>query len=108
MIRNINDLAEIKKTYEEKMSGYKYQALVCFGTGCTSSGCKVIRDTLLEEIEKYGLQNDVAVIERGCMGTCAVGPVVYILPDETYYTEMTPDKVREIVQKHFIGGEPVT
>ena len=107
MIRSIADLQEIKKTYEEKMAGYKYQALVCFGTGCTSSGCKVIRDTLIEEIEKYGLQNDVAVIERGCMGTCAVGPVVYILPDETYYTEMTPDKVREIVQKHFIGGEPV-
>ncbi len=108
MIRSINDLAEIKKTYEEKMSGYKYQALVCFGTGCTSSGCKVIRDTLIEEIEKYGLQNDVAVIERGCMGTCAVGPVVYILPDETYYTEMTPEKVRDIVVKHFIGGQPVT
>ena len=107
MIRSITDLQEIKKTYEEKMAGYKYQALVCFGTGCTSSGCKVIRDTLIEEIEKYGLQNDVAVIERGCMGTCAVGPVVYILPDETYYTEMTPEKIREIVQKHFIGGEPV-
>ena len=55
MIRSIADLKEIKKTYEEKMGRYKYQALVCFGTGCTSSGCKVIRDTLIEELEKYGL-----------------------------------------------------
>lgn len=107
MIQSISDLSAIKKAYEEKMGKYKYQALVCFGTGCTSSGCKVIRDTLVEEIEKYGLTDDVAVIERGCMGTCAVGPVVYILPDETYYTEMTPEKIREIVQKHFIGGKPV-
>lgn len=42
------------------------------------------------------------------MGTCAVGPVVYVLPDETYYTEMTPERVKDVVQKHFIGGEPVT
>ena len=41
------------------------------------------------------------------MGTCAVGPVVYVLPDETYYTEMTPEKVREVVRKHFVGGQPV-
>lgn len=107
MIRSIQDLEKIKKTYDEKMGKYEYQALVCFGTGCTSSGCKVIRDTLVEELAANGLSDKVAVIERGCMGTCAVGPVVYILPDETYYTEMTPDKIREIVQKHFIGGNPV-
>ena len=107
MIKSIQDLTAIKAAYEEKMGTYKYQARVCFGTGCTSSGCKAIRDTLLEEIAKYGLQDEVAVIERGCMGTCAVGPVIYILPDETYYTEMTPEKTREIVRKHFIGGQPI-
>jgi len=107
VIRSIQDLQEIKKTYEEKMGKYKYQALVCFGTGCTSSGCKLIRDTLVEELEANCLSDKVAVIERGCMGTCAVGPVVYVLPDETYYTEMTPDKFREIVKKHFLGGKPV-
>ena len=107
MISSIQDLSTIKAAYEEKMGKYKYQALVCFGTGCTSSGCKDIRDTLIEEIEKYGLQDEVAVIERGCMGTCAVGPVIYVLPDETYYTEMTPEKTRDIVKKHFIGGQPI-
>ena len=107
MIKSIADLSTIKAEYEEKMGKYQYQALICFGTGCHSSGCKVIRDVLVEELEKYGLTDKVAVIERGCMGTCAVGPVVYILPDETYYTEMTPDKVRDVVQKHFIGGKPV-
>ncbi len=107
MIKSIADLKNVKKTYREKMGKYKYQALVCFGTGCTSAGCKEVRDALVEEVEKRGLTKDVAIIERGCMGTCAVGPVVYILPDESYYTEMTPDKVREVVEKHFIGGNPI-
>jgi len=82
--------------------------MVCYGTGCMSSGCKNVRDAMVEELEKAGLTDKVAVIERGCMGTCAVGPVVYVLPDETYYTEMTPERVKDVVQKHFIGGEPVT
>lgn len=108
MIQSVADLKTIKKSYRTKMGKYKYQALVCFGTGCTSAGCKEVRDALVEEVERHGLKKDVAIIERGCMGTCAVGPVVYILPDETYYTEMTAEKVKDVVEKHFIGGEPVT
>ena len=107
MIKSIADLQSMKELYQEKMGQYSHLAMVCYGTGCMSSGCKDVRDALVEELEKAGLTNDVAVIERGCMGTCAVGPVVYVLPDETYYTEMTPDRVKDVVKKHFIGGEPV-
>ena len=108
MIRSIADLQQMKQTYLEKMGQYSHLCMVCYGTGCMSSGCKNVRDALVEELEKAGLTEKVAVIERGCMGTCAVGPVVYVLPDETYYTEMTPDRVKDVVQKHFLGGEPVT
>ena len=107
MIRSIADLQSMKTAYLEKMGQYQYQCLVCFGTGCVSSKCEAIRDTLVEELERLGLTDKVAVIETGCIGTCAVGPILYVLPDETYYTEMTPDKVREIVQKHFADGTPV-
>ena len=107
MIRSIADLETMKKEYEEKMGQYSHLCMICYGTGCMSSGCKDVRDAMVEELEKAGLTDQVAVIERGCMGTCAVGPVVYILPDETYYTEMTPERVKDVVQKHFIGGEPV-
>mgnify|MGYP002595233177 CR=1 FL=1 len=108
MIRSIADLQQMKEAYLEKMGQYTHLCMVCYGTGCMSSGCKNVRDAMVEELEKAGLSDKVAVIERGCMGTCAVGPVVYVLPDETYYTEMTPDRVKDVVQKHFIGGEPVT
>ena len=107
MIRSIADLQAMKEAYQEKIGQYDYLALVCYGTGCVSSGCKAVRDAMVEELEAFGLSDRVAVIERGCMGTCAVGPVVYILPDETYYTEMTPERVKDVVKKHFIGGEPV-
>ena len=107
MIRSIADLQAMKEAYQEKIGQYDYLALVCYGTGCVSSGCKAVRDAMVEELEAFGLSDRVAVIERGCMGTCAGGPVVYILPDETYYTEMTPERVKDVVKKHFIGGEPV-
>ena len=107
MIRSIADLQLMKDAYLDKMGQYKYLALVCYSTGCISSGCKAVRDAMVEEIEKQGLTDKVAVIEGGCMGTCAVGPVVSVFPDETYYTEMTSDKVKDVVRKHFIGGKPV-
>ena len=107
MITRIDDLNRIKDEYLAKMGKYDHQALICYGTGCTSSNCQGVHAALTEELEKYGLTDKVAVIERGCMGTCAVGPVVYILPDETYYTEMNAEKIREVVKKHFIGGKPV-
>ena len=107
MIRSIADLDRMKEAYLEKMGKYEHLVLVCYSTGCISSGCKAVRDAMVEEIEKQGLTDKVAVIEGGCMGTCAVGPVVSVFPEKTYYTEMTPEKVRQVVKKHFIGGKPV-
>ncbi|MCL1809066.1 MAG: FAD-dependent oxidoreductase [Clostridiales bacterium] len=101
------DLARIKAAYNDAMAGYDYQVLICYGTGCVSANCEEVRNVLVEELEKHGLTSKVAVIERGCMGTCAVGPVVYVLPDETYYTEMDAEKMRAVVAKHLIGGNPV-
>jgi len=107
MITNITDLKKIKENYLAKMGKYEYSAMICYGTGCVASNCEEVRNVLVEELEKHGLTEKVAVVERGCMGTCAVGPVVYVLPDETYYTEIDGKKIRDIVTKHFIGKQPV-
>ena len=72
MIRSIADLQQMKEAYLEKMGQYTHLCMVCYGTGCMSSGCKNVRDAMVEELEKAGLSDKVAVIERGCMGTCAV------------------------------------
>ena len=107
LINNLEDLQEIKKEYNEMMGGYKYQAFICGGTGCVSANCAEVEAALRAELAKRGMQNDVAVIKRGCMGTCAVGPVVYVLPEGAYYTEMTPEKMRSVVDSHFIHGKVV-
>ncbi|HHU32572.1 MAG TPA: FAD-dependent oxidoreductase [Clostridia bacterium] len=107
MIQTLEDLKKIKKTYLEKLAGYKYQALICGGTGCISAGCAAVERELKRVLEEKGFTEQVTIIKRGCMGTCAVGPVLFVLPDETYYTEVTPEKVEKIVEQHFINGKVV-
>ena len=108
MIRSIEDLKEIKKNYLDELGSYKYQVLVCGGTGCISANSQAVCDALYASVEKHGLNDKVKIIPHGgCMGTCAVGPIAYVLPDGTYYTELNPEKVEEIVEKHFIDGAPV-
>lgn len=103
-INNIADLQNIKKAYNDNLSKYKYQVLVCGGAGCISSNCGEVKDALINSLAENNLSDKVAVIETGCMGTCAVGPVVLILPDETFYTKVTPEIINEIVKSHIING----
>ena len=73
----------------------------------SSSNCALIRDTVISESEKAGLKDDVKVYETGCMGTCAVGPVMLVLPDRIFYTELTEQKVKDIVQSHLVNGKMI-
>ena len=73
--------------------------LICGGTGCTSSGSKLIQDTFAKEIEAMGLQDEVKIVQTGCFGLCALGPVVIVYPDGTFYSRVTADDVKEIVDK---------
>ncbi|MGI6449419.1 MAG: NADH-ubiquinone oxidoreductase-F iron-sulfur binding region domain-containing protein [Desulfitobacteriia bacterium] len=103
-INRIEDLENIKKNYNEKLSKYNYQVLVCGGAGCVSSNCGEVKEALIKCLKEYNLENKVAVMETGCMGTCAVGPVLLILPDQIFYTEVNPEKMTEIVKSHLING----
>ena len=81
--------------------------LVCGGTGCTSSGSVNIRLALEEEIKKQGLAEEIKVIQTGCFGFCAQGPIVKVMPDNVFYVQVTPDDAKEIVEKHIVGKELV-
>ena len=81
--------------------------LICGGTGCTSSGSKVLISTFEKEIEKNGLAEEVKVVQTGCFGLCALGPVVIIYPDGTFYSRVTPENVKEIVEEHLLKGRVV-
>ena len=81
--------------------------LICGGTGCTSSGSVKIQDIFAKSIEANGLQDEVKVVQTGCFGLCALGPVVIVHPDGTFYSRVEPDDVEEIVTEHLLKGRVV-
>ncbi len=81
--------------------------LCCGGTGCTSSGSQKIQDAFVAEIERQGLAEEVKVVQTGCFGLCALGPVVILYPDGTFYSRVEESDVAEIVSEHLLKGRPV-
>jgi NADP-reducing hydrogenase subunit HndC len=82
--------------------------LVCTGTGCTSGGSFATRDALLAELKKHGLDNEIEVVETGCMGRCDLGPVCLVHPDGTFYKNVLAADVPMLVEEHFVKGRPYT
>ena len=87
---------------------YRSQVLICGGTGCTSSGSMKIAEKLEEEIEKNGLADEVKVVRTGCFGLCALGPVMIVYPEGTFYSMVKVEDIPEIVEEHLLKGRVVT
>ncbi len=89
------------------MATYKNYVLVCGGTGCESSKSGDIFTNLQKAIKDNNLQHDVQVVKTGCFGFCEQGPIVKILPENTFYVKVKPDDAEEIVAEHLIKGRPI-
>ncbi len=87
---------------------YRSQVLVCGGTGCTSSGSHKIVERLKEEIEKQGLTDEVEIIQTGCHGLCALGPIMIVYPEAAFYSMVKEENIPEIVSEHLLKGNVVT
>lgn len=83
------------------------QILICGGTGCKASASHVIAERLQQAIEKNKITDRVNVITTGCFGFCEKGPIVKIIPDNTFYTQVTPEDAGEIISQHIIGGRKI-
>ena len=81
--------------------------LICGGTGCTSSGSVKIMNAMNAEIAAKGLADEVKVVGTGCFGLCALGPIMIVYPEGTFYSCVTVDDVPEIVEEHLLKGRPV-
>lgn len=90
-----------------KKCEYKYQVLVCGGTGCTSSGSKRVIEKLEEEIKKNGLEKDVHIVRTGCFGLCSLGPIMIVYPEGSFYARVTTDEIPKIVEQHLKNGKVV-
>ncbi len=83
------------------------QILTCGGTGCKASSSHLIVENLKKCIIAAGIADKVEVITTGCFGFCEKGPIVKIIPDNTFYTQVTPEDAEEIVKEHIIGGKRI-
>ena len=81
--------------------------LVCGGTGCRASQSDAILDNLKSVLEENNLENEVQVVKTGCFGFCEKGPIVKVMPDNTFYTQVKPEDAKEIVAEHIIKGRKV-
>ncbi len=86
-------ILSVRKTCIEKVaqakeegSAHSKHILICGGTGCTSSGSESMISAIDEEIKNHNLEDEVCVIRTGCHGLCALGPIMIVYPDDTFYS----------------------
>jgi NADH-quinone oxidoreductase subunit F len=89
------------------MEIWRSHVLVCAGAGCVSSGCREVRDALVQGITEFGLQSEIKVIETGCIGSCDLGPIVVIYPEGVFYQKLKPADARLIAEEHLFKGRVV-
>ena len=81
--------------------------LCCGGTGCTSSGCDAIIKEMEAQLAAHDLEKEFKVIKTGCFGLCALGPIMIVYPEGAFYSRVTPEDVKEIVEEHLVKGRVV-
>ena len=113
-MKTIEELEQIRSKMKEelelrvntKADTREKHILVCRGTGCTSSKSPKIIENFRRIIEEKNIQN-VRVIQTGCFGLCAKGPIVIIRPEETFYANVKPEDCEEIIESHICEGKKV-
>jgi NADH-quinone oxidoreductase subunit F/NAD(P)H dehydrogenase (quinone)/NADP-reducing hydrogenase subunit HndC len=102
------DLERIKASQEERLAFRdKTYLLICGGTGCHATGSIRVKDALVTAIDEKGLGTSVQVIETGCNGFCAMGPILVVHPGDIFYQKLTVEDIPELVESHLIKGNPV-
>jgi len=86
---------------------YRANVLVCGGTGCTASGSQPLMEALKSEIVRRGLEGEVRVVETGCRGFCAMGPVMIVYPEGIFYCQVQAEDVPELVEETLVKGRVV-
>jgi NADH-quinone oxidoreductase subunit F len=121
-INSYEELLELNKKYKpllklrnlkqeeiptEEKDIEKRDILICGGTGCKASRSEQILRNFNRYIDLAGLTNKVHVSITGCFGFCEKGPIVKVLPDNVFYTHVTPEDVEDIVREHLMNGNVV-
>lgn len=118
MLKNREDLIELRQAYAASIKLQTRKILVCAGTGCVAGGSLDIHDELIRLIEEKGikcsveLENDphdetIGVKKSGCHGFCEMGPLVRIEPEGILYTKVKLSDCEDIVNQTIVEGKVV-
>lgn len=88
------------------MNKIRTQLMLCGGTGCHSTGSIAVKEAINNELRRHGLNEEIQIIETGCNGFCALGPVMLVHPEGIFYQKLTVDEVPKLVEEHFLKGRP--
>ncbi len=102
-----DNLDSIRAAVRERLDQYRGLLMVCTGTGCVAAGAFDLADELRGLLEERGLEDDYLVINTGCNGFCAMGPIMVVQPEGLFYEKLSSVALRRIVDQHLVGGEPV-
>lgn len=104
----LDDLKAIKEKHADRLAFKdKTYLLICGGTGCHATGSIKVKDALEQEIAARQLQEKVEVVETGCNGFCAMGPIMVVHPGDIFYQKIQVEDIPAIIDQHLINGKPV-
>jgi len=86
------------------MKMFRAHLLLCGGTGCTASGSPEVKKALIAELLKRGLSEEIKLVETGCNGFCALGPIMVVYPEGVIYMSIKPEDIPELVEEHLVKG----
>lgn len=94
------------------MSYYKQHLFVCTNlrsdgrASCQDHGADELRAYLKNKVKEAGLAGPkgVRINHAGCLDRCALGPVMVVYPDETWYRYHSREDVDEIFESHLRQG----
>jgi len=89
------------------MSTFRTEILLCTGTGCKMTGADEVKAVLESEIKRHGLEREIRIVETGCNGFCAQGPLAVVQPEGIFYQKLRPEDIPFLVEEHFLKGRPV-
>lgn len=107
-IKSVNDLNEIKTSYQSQEAHYPYVAHICYAAGCLSSDCREVKEAFVKALEHEKLSDKVKIKQTGCMGACTLGPTLIINPGRTLYCNLKPSDMPHIVKEHIRKGKIAT
>ncbi len=89
------------------MAAVRSHVLVCAGASCVSSGCQAVAEALRTELHRHGLDEEIMLVQTGCIGSCDLGPVIITYPEGVFYQKVKAEDVAEIVENHLLKGRVV-